>query len=154
MAIVTSTHHSLGTVGIDPRSAELGAAVLRIALGVMWIAHALLKLFVFTLPGTAQFFVSVGLPGPLAYIVFTAEFVGGTLILLGWHGRWVSLAMIPILLGAAAVHLPNGWVFSAAGGGWEYPVFLMVASAAHALIGDGRYALAGARTPRFALDAA
>jgi putative oxidoreductase len=39
------------------------------------------------------------------------------------------------------VHLPNGWVFTSQGGGWEYPVFLIVASLALWLIGDGAFAL-------------
>jgi uncharacterized membrane protein YphA (DoxX/SURF4 family) len=49
----------------DPstRGADLGIALLRTGLGTMWIAHALLKLFIFTLPGTAQWFISIGFPG-------------------------------------------------------------------------------------------
>lgn len=146
---------STGTFGdIDSSTASCGLLVLRLALGTMWIAHALLKLLVFTLPGTAGFFESVGLPGFLAYPVFAAELAGGLLILLGFYGRYVSAALLPILLGAAWVHLPNGWVFTASGGGWEYPVFLAAASLAHWLIGDGAYALqrgAGARDPRPAI---
>lgn len=126
----------------DPAS---GAALLRLALGTMWITHALLKLLVFTLAGTAGFFESVGLPGVLAYPVVAAELAGGAAILLGWHGRWASLLLSPILLAAAWVHLPNGWVFSNPKGGWEYPVFLLAASLAHALLGDGRFALGGRR---------
>ena len=49
----------------------------------MFIAHALLKYYVFTLPGTAQFFQSLGLPGALAYLTFWAELAGGALILAG-----------------------------------------------------------------------
>lgn len=115
-------------------------AVLRAALGGMWISHALLKLLVFTLPGTAQFFVSVGLPGALAYPVVAAELLGGVAILAGFYGRQVSLLLTPILAAAAWVHLPNGWVFTAPNGGWEYPVFLLAASLAHWLLGDGAYA--------------
>ena len=47
---------------IDARTAPYAATTLRIALGAMFIAHALLKVFVFTLPGTVQFFQSLGLP--------------------------------------------------------------------------------------------
>ena len=121
---------------------DLAALLLRAALGAMWISHALLKLLVFTLPGTAAFFTSVGLPGPLAYPVFAAELAGGVAIALGWHGRWVSLALLPVLVGAATVHAGKGWVFTAPGGGWEYPVLLIAMSLVHALLGDGRYALA------------
>jgi putative oxidoreductase len=122
-----------------------GVALLRISLGAMWIAHALLKWLVFTLPGTAQFFASVGLPGVLAYPVFAAELLGGTAILLGLYARQVSLALVPVMLGAAWVHLGNGWVFTSQGGGWEYPVFLAVASVALWLSGDGALALRSSR---------
>jgi putative oxidoreductase len=119
---------------------EAGVALLRAALGVMWIAHALLKVFVFTLPGTAQFFASVGLPAWLAYPVTVAEFAGGVAILLGLYARQVSLLLVPVMAGAAWVHLPNGWLFTSANGGWEYPVFLLIASVALWLIGDGAWA--------------
>ena len=125
----------------DPSSVSpAGPLLLRLSLGAMWIAHALLKVLVFTLPGTATFFSSVGLPGALAYPVAAAELLGGLAIVLGFHGRQVSLLLLPVLAGAAWVHLPNGWVFTAANGGWEYPVFLLVASVAHWLVGDGAYA--------------
>jgi putative oxidoreductase len=125
----------------EARTPAYAALVLRVALGAMFVAHALLKYYVFTLPGTVQFFQSLGLPGPLAYLTFWAELVGGALILLGLGTRYASLALMPILLGAAWAHAGNGWVFSAPNGGWEYPVFLLAASGAAALLGDGAYAL-------------
>ena len=126
---------------IDARTAPYAALTLRVALGAVFIAHALLKLFVFTLPGTVQFFQSLGLPGALAYVTFAAELVGGTMILLGIGTRWVAALLIPILLGATWSHSPNGWLFTAPNGGWEYPAFLSVAALAQALLGDGAYAL-------------
>ncbi|HWA38036.1 MAG TPA: DoxX family protein [Burkholderiales bacterium] len=126
---------------IDSRTAPYGAFVLRAALGIMFVAHALLKYYVFTLPGTVQFFEGLGLPGALAYATFYAELIGGALILLGLGARYVSAALIPILLGAAWAHAGNGWVFSAPNGGWEYPVFLAAAAAAVALSGNGAFAL-------------
>jgi len=136
---------------IDTRTAPYAALVLRVALGVMFIAHALLKYAVFTLPGTAQFFASLGLPGWLGYVTFWAELVGGALILVGLHSRWAAAALVPILLGATWAHSGNGWLFSAPNGGWEYPAFLAAAAIVHALLGDGRFALAeliGARRPQ------
>jgi putative oxidoreductase len=124
----------------SPCAADHGALALRLALGTMWITHALLKVLVFTLPGAAKFFDSVGIPGFLVYPVVAAELAGGLAILLGFYGRQASLLLAPVLLVAAWVHLPNGWVFTAAGGGWEYPVFLLAASLAHWLLGDGRWA--------------
>lgn len=123
------------------RTRPYGIALLRVSLGTMWIAHALLKLFTFTLAGTAGFFESVGLPGLLAYPVFAVELAGGVAMVLGLYARQVSLVLMPILAGAAWVHLPNGWVHTSPGGGWEYPVFLMVASVALWLLGDGAAAI-------------
>ena len=116
--------------------APLGIALLRISLGVMWIAHALLKLFVFTLPGTAQYFASIGLPGFLAYPVIAAEVLGGIALVLGRYARQAALALVPVMAVAAWVHVPNGWVHTSPGGGWEYPVFLIAASIALWLLGD------------------
>ncbi len=122
-------------------STDLGISLLRFSLGVMWMAHALLKLFVFTLPGTAGFFASIGLPGWIAYPVFVAELLGGLAIALGVYARQVALALLPIMLGAAWVHLPNGWVHTSPGGGWEYPLFLSISSVALWLLGDGAAAI-------------
>jgi putative oxidoreductase len=120
---------------------HLGATLLRVALGSMWIAHALLKLLVFTLPGTAQYFASIGLPGMLAYPVFAAELLGGLALLLGVYARQAALALLPIMVAAAWVHVPNGWVHTSPNGGWEYPAFLVVASLVLWLVGDGAWAL-------------
>jgi putative oxidoreductase len=126
---------------IDNRTAPYAALLLRLALGTMFIAHAGLKYYVFTLAGTAQFFQSLGLPPALAYLTFWAELAGGIAILIGLFSRWVSAALLPILVGAAWAHAGNGWVFSAPNGGWEYPLFLAFAAAAQALLGDGRFAI-------------
>lgn len=133
-------------------STSLGLLLLRLSLGLMYLAHAGLKLFVFTLPGTAQFFASQGLPGALAYVVFAAEAVGGLLLLAGVYPRQIALALVPVLLGAAWVHAPNGWVFNAPGGGWEYPAFLAAMSVVLWLAGDGAAALK--RSARFTWKAA
>jgi putative oxidoreductase len=110
------------------------AALLRVSLGVMFIAHSVvLKLFTYGLAGTAGYFESIGLPGALAYAVFAAEAAGGVLLIANVATGWVSLALIPILAGAFWAHAGNGWVFSNADGGWEYPLFLIVVSVAVAL---------------------
>ncbi len=127
---------------IDERLAPYGAFLLRISLGIMYIAHSLvLKYFTFTLAGTAQFFGSLGLPSGLAYVVFFAELIGGVLLVLGVWSRVAALALLPILLGAVWTHAGNGWVFTAANGGWEYPLFLVVVSLVVALVGEGAFTL-------------
>ncbi|GGY02158.1 membrane protein [Litchfieldella qijiaojingensis] len=111
--------------------------LLRLSLGIMTLAHGLLKVFVFTIPGTVGYFESIGFPGFLAYLTILAEIGGGLALILGIYTRWVSLALIPVLLGAAWVHLGNGWVFSNQGGGWEFPVFWAIALLVQAGLGSG-----------------
>ncbi len=117
------------------------ASLLRIALGVMALAHGLMKIFVFTLPGTVGYFESVGFPGFFAYLTIFAEVAGGSALILGIYTRWVSLAFIPLLLGALSVHAANGWVFSNTGGGWEFPAFWALALLVQAGLGGGALVL-------------
>ena len=121
---------------------DIGAALLRTGLGAMFIAHALLKYFVFTLAGTAQFFQSIGLPGELGYVVFAAELVGGVMLVLGVYTRVVAFALLPVLIGATWAHAGNGWLFTAPKGGWEYPAFLALVAIVVGVVGGGRYVLA------------
>lgn len=120
---------------------EYAALLLRLGLGIMFAAHGLLKITVFTLPGTVAFFEQVGFPGWTAYPVAFAETLGGILLIAGVGVRYVSLALLPVLLGALAVHWSAGWVFSNANGGWEYPAFLALATVVQALLGPGKLAL-------------
>jgi len=119
------------------RRIDAAAVVLRTSVGVMFVAHALLKYFVFTLPGTARFFASLGLPGALGYVTFAAELIGGALLIAGVKTRVVSIALMPFVLGATWAHAGNGWVFTSTNGGWEYPAFLSMTTLVTALLGNG-----------------
>lgn len=124
------------------RAPALGTFLLRVALGVMWLTHSIvLKLMTFGMANLAAWMDSQGFSPRLAGPLVSAEIVGGTLILLGVHGRWASLALQPILIGALTIHAGNGWVFTSPNGGWEYPLFLMAMSIVHFLLGDGPIAL-------------
>ena len=131
-------------------SADYAALLLRLSLGTMYLTHGLvLKWMTFGLEGTAKFFGSLGIPAPLAYATVFAEVIGGIMLILGVQSRWVALALSPILIGAFWVHAGNGWVFSAQGGGWEYPLYLIVLSVVQALVGDGAHALSPSRSLPF-----
>jgi putative oxidoreductase len=132
-AISLSASSGAGVTG----TTAYGALLLRVSLGVMYLAHSVvLKALTFGLAGTAKFFESIGLPGPLAYVVFAMEAVGGVLLVLGVKTRWVAAALLPVLAGATWTHAGNGWVFNAPNGGWEYPVFLAIASVVLILIDE------------------
>lgn len=121
---------------------DLAALILRVTLGLLFLAHAGLKLFVFTPAGTAGFFASIGLPPALAYLVILMELAGGIALILGFRTRIVALALVPVLLGAiVTVHFGAGFFFNNPNGGWEYPAFWAVALLVQALLGDGLYAL-------------
>lgn len=121
---------------------DLAATLLRLTNGLLFVLHAGLKIFVFTPAGTVGFFQSIGLPGPLAYLVIAAELLGGIALILGFKTRLVSLGLIPILLGALfTVHLSKGFFFMNEGGGWEYLLFWIVALLVQALLGSGLYAI-------------
>jgi len=120
----------------------LAALILRVSLGLLFLAHFGLKFFVFTPAGTAEFFSSIGLPGALAYLVMALEALGGLALILGFQTRIAALVLIPVLLGAIfTVHLSAGFFFSNANGGWEFPAFWTIALVVQALLGDGLYAI-------------
>lgn len=132
---------------VDPRLAPYGVTTLRVALGGVMLAHGLAKLLIFTLPGAAAFFDAHGFPGWTAYPVTAMEILGGAMLVTGVYARLAAAALIPVMLGALLVHLPNGWMFTAPGGGWEYVAFLVVALTAQVLLGDGAFALRPSRLP-------
>ena len=127
---------------IDSRTAPYAALILRITLGILFLAHAGLKVFVATPAGAAQFFGSLGLPPALAYLTIAVEAVGGIALIFGIFTRWVALALIPVLIGAIAfVHGPAGFFFNNPNGGWEYLAFWIAALVVQALLGNGALAL-------------
>lgn len=126
--------------------AAYGPALLRLTLGSLLLSHGLLKLLVFTLPGTVAYFGSIGLPPVAAYFTVFGELAGGTALILGVLTRLAAVLSLPLLLGATWAHSANGWVFSSQGGGWEFPAFLAAIAVVVAVQGAGAYAL-GRRLP-------
>ena len=124
------------------QQSDYAALLLRVATGGLFVAHGLLKVLVFTIPGTVGYFESLGLPAIFAYLTILAEIGGGLALIVGFQTRVVSLALVPVLIGAAVLgHGANGWVFSNEGGGWEFPAFWAVVQLSLVMLGDGAYAL-------------
>jgi putative oxidoreductase len=132
---------------LDERTTTPYAAfLLRVAMGVMLLAHGLhLKIMTFGLAGTMGFFGSLGYPPVLGAVVAIAETLAGIALIAGVWVRPVSLLMVPIMIGATIQHLPAGWLFSARGGGWEFPAFWTVTLLVQAGLGAGAFALDPAR---------
>jgi putative oxidoreductase len=125
-------------------SAQLGATLARLTLGSLLLSHGLLKVNVFTVAGTVAYFESLGLPPIAAYLIIFGEIAGGIGLILGVFARLAAVLSLPILLGALWAHSGNGWVFSNAGGGWEFPAFLAATAVVVALQGGGAFALGNA----------
>ena len=133
---------------IDSITAPYGALVLRVCLGIMFFAHAMLKIRVYKLPGTVAYFKSLGLPGWLAYVTIMIELGGCVCLILGIMPRYIALLLIPLIVGTiVTVHGKKGWLFSNPDGGWEYPAFWSAALLIQFLVGDGIWALVG--SPEF-----
>jgi putative oxidoreductase len=124
---------------------DYAGLLARFTLGSVLLAHGLLKFLVFTLAGTAGFFASVGFPGWAAYIVAPIEVGAGIALLIGFRSTWIALATLPVTLGALTAHAHNGWLFTNANGGWEYPAVLVALGGLVALLGDGAYSIARRR---------
>lgn len=127
---------------IKTSTAPLAALLLRVSLGIMFLAHVSLKIFVFGVPGFVGYFGSLGLPAALAYAVIVLELLGGIALILGVYAPRIALPLAVELLGTIAfVHGANGWLFSGKGGGWEFPAFWVVGLIVLFLLGDGMMAL-------------
>ena len=127
---------------IKQSTAPYAATLLRVSLGIMFLAHVGLKIFVFTVPGFVEYFASLGLPAILAYAVIALELVGGIALILGIYAPWIAIPLALEMLGTIVlVHGANGWLFTNKGGGWEYPAFWTVGLIALFLLGDGAMAL-------------
>lgn len=118
---------------------SIGVSLLRIHFGVILLAHGWLKVSIFTVDGTVNYFASIGLPAVIAYLVIFGELVGGLALILGIQTRLASLFTVPIVLGAAIMNSGNGWLHSANGGGWEYAASLTVIAVAITLMGSGNF---------------
>lgn len=119
----------------------LGLAILRVVLGIVFLAHGAQKLFDFGLGGTAEAFAGMGVPlasitGPAVAFV---EFFAGAALILGLFTRWAALGVGIVMAGAIAfVHAPNGFF---APNGIEFPLTLLAAAAALFLAGPGAYSV-------------
>ncbi len=127
---------------INVKTAPYAALLLRVGLGVLFLAHVALKILVFTVPGTVGFFQSLGVPAVIAYGVIALELLGGVALIIGFYAPYVALPLAAEMIATIVmVHGANGWLFTNKGGGWEYPAFWTVALIVLCLLGDGAYAV-------------
>jgi putative oxidoreductase len=127
---------------------DLGAMILRVTLGIMYVMHAYLSLIVFTPSGSADFMRAAGLPAPalMASIVIAVHGLGGLMLLVGLWTRWAAAANAVIMLGALVkAHLPQGFFMkvmkNGSVGGFEFVLLLLATTVALILTGGGALAI-------------
>ena len=136
------TNVLLTLVIIMKNTAPLATLILRVCLGVLFLAHVGLKIFVFTIPGFVHYFGSLGMPAIAAYLVIALELFGGIALILGIYAPLIAIPLSLEMLGTIVmVHGKNGWLFTNKGGGWEYPLFWAISLIVLFLLGDGAFAL-------------
>lgn len=123
------------------RKQEVALGLLRMIIGIVFLAHGYQKLFVWGIHGVAGTFGQMGIPLPLtsAYLATFAEFFGGLALLVGFGTR---LAAIPVgftmLVALFQVHLKGGFYLPT---GFEYVLVLLAANIALMIGGGGAFAL-------------
>jgi putative oxidoreductase len=118
---------------------QIGATILRIALGIIYVMHAYLALFVFGPADAAAYQRDIGLPFPElgVWYLIAAHGLGGIMMILGVFTRWAALANVPIMFVALLlVHLKQGF-FMTKDGGYEYVFLLLAATIAQVFLGGG-----------------
>lgn len=114
-----------------------GITVLRLAVGIVFLAHGGQKLFVWGFDNVAAFMGKVGIPAPMlaAIVVTLVEFLGGLALVVGSFTRWAAVLLAIDMLGAIlTVHLKGGFFLPA---GVEFALTLFAANVALVLLGSG-----------------
>lgn len=133
--------------------ADIGLLLLRLGLGVIFVAHGGQKLFGWWggrgLAATVQGFeTGLGIPAPLAYLAVFTEFFGGLAVIVGVLARLAALGLgVTMIVAMAKVHLAHGFFLANpskpdAGSGIEFNLALLAMSLAVLLAGPGRLAIA------------
>lgn len=125
-----------------------GIAVLRIVVGVVFLAHGAQKLFVYGFPGVAAGFGQMGIPFPYpsAVLVTVVEFFGGLALIAGLFTRLAAVPLaITMLVALFTAHLSGGFFLPK---GFEYVLVLLAANVALVLTGSGAFALDNALAAR------
>lgn len=138
-----------------PSAAQTSAGLLliRLVLGITFIAHGAQKVFTFGMSGVGEGFVQMGIPfgGVLGPVVSLVELVGGVAIVLGLFTRYAGLGIAAVMLGAIMfAHLPAGFF---APNGYEFALILMAAAAALATMGAGAYSVDAVLERRLSMGA-
>jgi len=129
-------------------SPSCGITVLRVVVGIVFLAHGWQKLFGFGFHGVAGMFGGMGIPLPAvsAVVVTLVEFLGGAALIIGLLTRWAAaLNGFDMVVAILVVHLKNGFLKP---GGFEHPLVMLAACIALVMLGPGAASVDGALAKR------
>jgi putative oxidoreductase len=136
---------------IDQRLAPWATLLLRVSLGLLFIAHLYWK-FVILDGGLDKWwtqFAANGYPAITPWYCLSAEFAGALLLIPGIWTRWVALYALPLIFGAAQFWaVRKGFYFTIGGAEMSLTWGLMLVL--QVLLGDGPYAAVPSPMPRAA----
>jgi putative oxidoreductase len=109
-----------------------GYSLIRLATGAIIIPHGWIKLFGGGAPFIAERILApLGLPAPYFWVYFLGvlEMAGGLALALGLFTRFVAaIFVVEMAVITFGVHFPLGYTFTSRGGGYEFPLLLLVLS--------------------------
>jgi putative oxidoreductase len=129
------------TTALAPQRMALGLTILRVVVGIVFLAHGAQKLFGFGLGGIIGGFTQMGIPLPsiAAPVVTFVELLGGIALILGLFTRIAAILLAIDMLGAIIfVHGKQGFFLPT---GFEFAFTLLAANIALAIAGAGEYAI-------------
>ncbi|HBX8148812.1 TPA: DoxX family protein [Klebsiella pneumoniae] len=128
----------LNTVNRRLSHDDAGKLLLRLAVGGLMLFHGIHKL-IDGVDGISGMLAAQGLPGFIAYGVLVGEVVAPCLLILGVLTRPAALVLAWLMVGldkTFALDAVGAWAI-------ENLVYFFVGALAIALLGAGRYSLAG-----------
>jgi putative oxidoreductase len=137
---------NLATYFSTAAMAPYGLFLLRVAIGIDWIAHAFLKTYR-GMNTHEALLAKNGITPLLAWPTFSLEVMGGIAILLGWYTRQLAAFLLIFLAVVVWIKWPVGWTYSNTGGGWEYPLLWLIAQMVLVCAGGGAFALQRTKAP-------
>jgi len=120
---------------IKKQNVDVGLLLLRIAVGMTFIAHGWAKFM--NMEGTTAFFAGLGLAGFFVYFVATVEVLGGLAVLLGLFTDVAGILLAAVMVGAIALMK----AFKGFLGGYELEAILLLTALGIAFAGAGKYAV-------------
>ncbi len=122
---------------------QLGLTVLRVVVGLVFVAHGWRKVMV-GFDQVSEAFAGYGIPAPVvaAVLATLAELMGGAFVLIGLKTRLAAIPpAIVMVVAIVAVHLRHGFFLPK---GYEYTLVLLAALVTLILAGPGLFSVDGA----------